>query len=83
MFKMNENGSELFQDFEKFSNFEILTKIIQLQSSLYFQRIFQSTFTLLDPNLTYIKVNKNDFKILQNLGNSQIIIMISSEFRQC
>ena len=83
MFKMNENGSELFQDFEKFSNFEILTKIIQLQSSLYFQRIFQSTFTLLDPNLTYIKVNKNDFKISQNLGNSQIIIMISSEFRQC
>ena len=78
-----KNGSELFQDFEKFSNFEILTKIIQLQSSLYFQRIFQSTFTLLDPNLTYIKVNKNDFKISQNLGNSQIIIMISSEFRQC
>ena len=27
-------------------------KIIQLHTSLHFERIFQSTFTLLDPNLT-------------------------------
>ena len=35
-----------------FENFEILTKIIHPQSSLHFERIFQSTFTLLDPNST-------------------------------
>ena len=35
-----------------FENFLILTKIIQLQSSIGFERIFQSTYTLMDPNST-------------------------------
>ena len=36
-----------------FRNFLILTKIIQLQSSLHFERIFESTYIFIDQNSTW------------------------------
>ena len=51
--QMYDRNSMLIPMVQKvFQNFLILTKIIQLQKSLHFERIFESTYIFMDQNST-------------------------------